>query len=406
VSQTGRTASTQVVAEALRGIKEIKSLDREEHFVTEFRREVRAVPHAEKSIFTLRTSPRYYLEAITIVFVLGGLAVAIHRDADMAALVSSVGLFVVAGYRLLPLFSQGFMSFTTLMARLTTVDDLLADLRTRDIAPAAPPPSRDPLPANAAIALCDVTYAYPGASAPALKDVSLVLEPGTKVGLLGTSGGGKSTLIDVLLTLLEPQQGNVRVGEVVIDRLNARWLRRRIGYVPQAIFIADDTVLGNIAFGVSRDRVDMEAVVRAATQSNIHEFIASLPQGYRTLVGERGMRLSGGQRQRLGIARALYADPPVIVFDEATSALDTETETAVMDALHRLEQKTIVMVAHRLSTLRQCDAVYEVRDGRLKHLGDGDVVSRRGREWQTRPVQAVARWTVRTRRAHPPVGAD
>ena len=206
--------------------------------------------------------------------------------------------------------------------------------------------------------------------------------------------------------MLEPQQGNVRVGEVAIDRLNARWLRRRIGYVPQAIFIADDTVLGNIAFGVSRDCVDMEAVVRAATQSNIHEFIASLPQGYGTLVGERGMRLSGGQRQRLGIARALYADPPVIVFDEATSALDTETETAVMDALHRLEQKTIVMVAHRLSTLRQCDAVYEVRDGHLKYLGDGDVVSRRGREWQPRPLRAAARWTVRTRRAHPPVGAD
>jgi ABC-type multidrug transport system fused ATPase/permease subunit len=406
VSQTGRTASTQVVAEALRGIKEIKSLDREEHFVTEFRREVRAVPQAEKSIFTLRTSPRYYLEAITIVFVLGGLAIAIHRDADMAALVSSVGLFVVAGYRLLPLFSQGFMSFTTLMARLTTVDDLLADLRTRDTAPAPPPASTDPLPANAAIALSDVTYAYPGASAPALKSVSLLLEPGTKVGLLGTSGGGKSTLIDVLLTLLEPQQGNVRVGEVAIDRLNARWLRQRIGYVPQAIFIADDTVLGNIAFGVSHDCVDMKAVVRAATQSNIHEFIAALPQGYRTLVGERGMRLSGGQRQRLGIARALYADPPVIVFDEATSALDTETETAVMDALHRLEQKTIVMVAHRLSTLRQCDAVYEVSDGRLSYLGDGDVVARRGREWQTRPVQAVARWTVRTRRAHPAVGAD
>ncbi len=213
-------------------------------------------------------------------------------------------------------------------------------------------------------------------------------------------------MIDVLLTLLEPQQGNLRVGEVVIDRFNARWLRRRIGYVPQAIFIADDTVLGNIAFGVRHDRVDMEAVVRAATQSNIHEFIAALPQGYRTLVGERGMRLSGGQRQRLGIARALYADPPVIVFDEATSALDTETETAVMDALHRLEQKTIVMVAHRLSTLRQCDAVYEVSEGRLKYLGDGDVVSRRGHEWQPRAVQAVGRWTVRTRRAHPSVGAD
>ena len=392
ISQIGRTASTEVVAEALRGIKEIKSFDREAHFVGEFRREVWPVPRAEKAIFTLRTSPRYYLEAITIAFVLAGLAVAIHRQADMAALVSSVGLFVVAGYRMLPLFSQGFMSFTTLMARLTTVDDLLADLRERDAAshPAPDVSARDPLPALADIALVDVTYGYPGSSTPALKEVSIVLQPGKRTGLLGSSGGGKSTLIDVLLTLLEPQQGYLRVGEVMIDRSNARYLRRRIGYVPQAIFIADDTILNNIAFGIAADRIDQEAAVRAAVQANIHEFITSLPQGYHTPVGERGMRLSGGQRQRLGIARALYADPPVIVFDEATSALDTETETAVMEALHGLERKTVVLVAHRLSTLRQCDAVYEVSDGRLRHLGQGDVVSRRARDWQPRTVPVAA----------------
>jgi ABC-type bacteriocin/lantibiotic exporter with double-glycine peptidase domain len=216
-----------------------------------------------------------------------------------------------------------------------------------------------------------------------------VLEPGKRTGLLGTSGGGKSTLIDVLLTLLEPQQGHLRVGHVVIDRSNARHLRRRIGYVPQAIFIADDTIVSNIAFGIPPDCVDMEAVVRAAVQANIHDFIVSLPQGYRTPVGERGMRLSGGQRQRLGIARALYADPPVIVFDEATSALDTETETAVMEALHGLDRKTVVLVAHRLSTLEECDAVYEVSDGRIRHLGQGDVVSR-PRDWQPRSVPVAA----------------
>jgi ABC-type multidrug transport system fused ATPase/permease subunit len=392
ISQVGRTASTQVVAEALRGIKEIKSLDREEHFVAQFERELRPVPRAEKSIFTLRTSPRYYLEAITIAFVLGGLAIAIHREADMAALVSSVGLFVVAGYRLLPLFSQGFMSFTTVMARLVTVEDLLADLRERDSTPrpVSAPQAPDPLPASADIGLVNVTYAYPGMSAPTLNEVSIVLPTGKKVGLLGSSGGGKSTLIDVLLTLLEPQQGHLRVGNVVINDSNARHLRRRIGYVPQAIFIADDTIVNNIAFGIAPDRIDMEAVVRAAIQSNIHDFITSLPQGYRTPVGERGMRLSGGQRQRLGIARALYADPPVIVFDEATSALDTETETAVMEALHRLDQKTVVMVAHRLSTLRQCDAVYEVREGRLRHLGHGDAISRPARDRQAWTIPIVA----------------
>jgi ABC-type multidrug transport system fused ATPase/permease subunit len=176
----------------------------------------------------------------------------------------------------------------------------------------------------------------------------------------------------------------------VVDRSNARYLRRRIGYVPQAIFIADDTIVNNIAFGIAADRIDLEAVRRAAAQANIHEFIAALPQGYQTPVGERGMRLSGGQRQRLGIARALYADPPVLVFDEATSALDTETETAVMEALHGLKRKTVVMVAHRLSTLRQCDAIYEVSEGRLRYLGEGDVVSRRARDWQPRTAPVAA----------------
>jgi ABC-type multidrug transport system fused ATPase/permease subunit len=384
VSQAGRTDSTRVVAEALRGIKEIKCLDREDYFVRRFEAEVKPVPHSEKSIFTLRTCPRYYLEAVTIALVLCGLAIAIHRQADMAALISSVGLFVVAGYRLLPLFSQGFMNFTTVMARLVTVDSLLADLRVISAVPTTVPNAK-PTPATpidwdgAEISLVDVTYSYPDTSAPAVKGISLSLQPGRKIGLLGSSGGGKSTTIDVLLTLLEPQLGHVCVGGVVVDRHNARALRKRIGYVPQAIFIADDTVVGNIAFGVSPDAIDMRAVVRAARQSNIHDFITSLPQGYRTNVGERGMRLSGGQRQRLGIARALYSDPPVIVFDEATSALDTETETAVMDALHQLESKTVVLVAHRLTTLHQCDAVYEVKGGQLSYLGTGEDLARRSR---------------------------
>ncbi|MGH8636022.1 MAG: ABC transporter ATP-binding protein [Burkholderiales bacterium] len=379
VSQAGRIESHRVAAEALRGIKEVKSFGKEDYFVREFERQVAPVPNAEKAIIVLASSPRYYLEAITIASVLSGLAIAIYREVDLAALISSVGVYVVAGYRMLPLFSQGFLNLNTFVARLVTIDNMLTDLRMHRAAPAAAAPAPDSAlgassPAQARITLADITYRYPRAPAPALKKLSLTLEPGKKIGLLGPSGCGKTTLIDVLLTLLEPQAGLVRMGDVPIGRSNAHRLRSRVGYVPQAIFLTDQSILRNIAFGVDEEEIDMQAVTRAARQSNIHEFISSLELGYQTMIGERGVRLSGGQRQRLGIARALYPDPPVIVFDEATSALDTETEAAVMDAIDHLEDKTVIMVAHRLSTLERCDAVYEVENGRLRHVGRGETL--------------------------------
>ena len=377
ISQEGRAQSTRVAAEALRGIKEVKTFGKEDYFVREFAREAAPVPHAEKSIYLLGSSPRYYLEAITIALVLCGLGFAIYKEVDLAMLMPSVGLFVVAGYRMLPLFSQAFSNLNTMTAYLVAVDDLLEDLRAHRISPANVAPASEPAVGTsspAEIVLADITYSYPKAAAPALSALSLTLEPGKRIGLLGTSGGGKSTLIDVLLTLLEPQSGHVRMGDVLIERSNAHWLRRRIGYVPQSIFFTDQSILRNIAFGVEEKEIDTQAVIRAAKQSNIHQFIASLELGYQTVIGERGARLSGGQRQRLGIARALYSDPPLIVFDEATSALDTETEAAVMDAINNLNNKTIVIAAHRLSTLKGCDAVYEVKNGRLMYVGRGETL--------------------------------
>ncbi len=378
ISHEGRTQSTRAASEALHGIKEVKTFGKEDYFVREFAREVAPVPNAEKSIALLGNSPRYYLEATTIAFVLSGLGIAIYKEVELAALIPSVGLFMVAGYRMLPLFSQGFSNLNTLVAYLATVDDILADLRTHRVAPANVTPASEPTASAsslAEIALADITYSYPKAAAPALRKLSLTFEPGKKIGLLGTSGGGKSTLIDVLLTLLEPQSGHIRMGDVLIERSNAHLLRSRIGYVPQSIFLSDQSVLRNIAFGVDEKEIDMQAAVRAARQSNIHEFISSLELGYQTMIGERGVRLSGGQRQRLGIARALYCDPPVIVFDEATSALDTETEAAVMDAINHLDNKTVIVAAHRLSTLKRCDAVYEVKNGRLRYVGGGEALS-------------------------------
>jgi ABC-type multidrug transport system fused ATPase/permease subunit len=377
-SHEGWTLSTRVAAEALRGIKEVKTFGKEDYFVREFTREIAPIPSAQKSISLLGSSPRYYLEATTMAVVLSGLGTAIYKEVDLAALIPSIGLFLVAGYRMLPLFSQGFSNLNTLFAFLATVDDILADLRTYRVAPATVIRASEPAVSASSLAkitLADITYSYPEAAAPALRKLSLTFEPGKKIGLLGASGGGKSTLIDVLLTLLEPQSGHIWMGDVLIARSNAHLLRSRIGYVPQNIFLADQSILRNIAFGVDEKEIDMKAAIRAARQSNIHEFIASLELGYHTMIGERGIRLSGGQRQRLGIARALYCDPPVIVFDEATSALDTETEAAVMDAISRLDNKTLIIAAHRLSTLKRCDAVYEVKNGRLRYVGRGETLS-------------------------------
>src|SRR6266850_165183 len=379
ISHERWTQSTRVAAEALRGIKEVKTFGKEDYFVREFAREVAPIPSAQKSISLLGNSPRYYLEATTMAFVLSGLGIAIYKEVDLAALIPSVGLFMVAGYRMLPLFSQGFSSLNTLVAFLATVDDILADLRTHRVAPANVTPASEPAVSASSleeIALADITYSYPKAAAPALRKLSLTFEPGKKIGLLGTSGGGKSTLIDVLLTLLEPQSGHIRMGDVLIERSNAHLLRSRIGYVPQSIFLSDQSVLRNIAFGVDEKEIDTESVVRAAKQADIHEFISSLALGYQSIIGERGVRLSGGQRQRLSIARALYADPPVIVFDEATSALDNETEAAVMDTISHFDSKIIIIAAHRLSTLRRCDAVYEVKDGQLVYAGPGEAIAR------------------------------
>jgi ABC-type multidrug transport system fused ATPase/permease subunit len=205
------------------------------------------------------------------------------------------------------------------------------------------------------------------------------------VGLVGQTGSGKTTLVDILLGLLEPVEGSLLVDGTPIGQHNVRAWQRCIGHVPQEIFLVDDTVVANIAFGISPAEVDMAAVERAARIANLHGFVTDeLEAGYQTLLGERGVRLSGGQRQRVGIARALYRDPEVLVFDEATSALDNITERAVIDAVGTLErEKTIIMVAHRLSTVRQCDLIYLLERGRVAALGSYDELMRRSAHFKT-----------------------
>ena len=220
-----------------------------------------------------------------------------------------------------------------------------------------------------------IYFQYPESSKTALKDVHINIPVNTTVGLVGSTGSGKTTVVDVVLGLLEAQKGTLEIDGKIINENNRRDWQRSIGYVPQFIYLADDTIMSNIAYGlVHKNNVDQEALIKAAKIANLHEFVTNeLPQQYQTIIGERGVRLSGGQRQRIGIARALYNNPQIIIFDEATNALDNQTEADVMDALNNIRKDiTIIIIAHRLNTLKNCDIIYKLDKGEIVGQGSFD----------------------------------
>lgn len=317
--------------------------------------------------------PGHIMQAVVFGGVVGVLLYLKQAYGSMAGALPVLSAFAFAAYRLLPALQQIFRHITSMRANSASLDGLIAEIRSLESVSGSviqEPRSRFPALEDD-IKLVDIRYSYPAASETALKGVSVTIGAKERIGLVGSSGSGKTTTVDVVLGLLAPSSGNMFVDGVKITRENVRQWQRSIGYVPQHIFLADETIAANIAFGMKPDEIDRESVIRAAKLANLHEFITTrLPEGYDTEVGERGVRLSGGQRQRIGIARALYHDPDVLILDEATSALDNQTEKAVMEAVDKLaHQKTIVLIAHRLSTVRECDRIYLLSDGQV--IGEG-----------------------------------
>jgi ABC-type multidrug transport system fused ATPase/permease subunit len=277
------------------------------------------------------------------------------RSNDVAHVLPALGLYGFAAYRMLPAAQIMYRGFARLRASSSTLATVAHDLAL----PVPPParPDREILAPRREIRLSGIRYAYPSTPEnPVFDGFDLVIPVNGSVGITGASGAGKSTLMDLMLGLLQPQRGALYIDDAPITATNVAAWQRAIGYVPQHIFLADASVLENIAFGVPPARIDRQAVERAARQAQIHDFVLrELPDAYDTLVGDRGIRLSGGQRQRIGIARALYRDPPVLFMDEATSALDTQTEEAVNEAIRALSgNKTLIVIAHRLSSLKDC----------------------------------------------------
>jgi ABC-type multidrug transport system fused ATPase/permease subunit len=366
------TARFQMTAEAVGGFKEVKFLGVEDVYLGRFRKPAMVFSQTKATTQALAQIPRLILEMLAFGAMLLFVVVILVRDEQpVESVVPVVGLYAVAAVRLFPAVQAMFSGLSAMRVSNVVIDALRDDLRRNEAAQAeAPAPVDDGvrLPLRSEVRFEAVSYAYAGSEHPALDGLSLEVKARSTVGIVGGTGAGKTTAVDLLLGLLQPQQGRIVVDGAPVDRENVRAWRRSIGYVPQTIFLIDDTIAANIAFGVPRPKIDRAAVERAARVAALHEFILNeLPQGYETLVGERGVRLSGGQRQRIGIARALYHDPDLLVFDEATSALDNITERSVIEAVRAIgrQNKTIVMIAHRLSTVRDCDVIHLLGHGRL-----------------------------------------
>jgi ABC-type multidrug transport system fused ATPase/permease subunit len=272
----------------------------------------------------------------------------------------------------MPAIQQIYSSFTNLAVGGPSLDKLHEDIK--NLRPFKINREEDILSFEKKISLKNIFYNYPNTSRTALKDISLNIPIKSTVGLVGATGSGKTTTVDIILGLLEAQKGTLEVDGKIITNQNSRSWQRSIGYVPQHIFLADDTIASNIAFGVDRKYINQKAIEKASKISNLHNFIEDeLPNQYQTTIGERGVRLSGGQRQRIGIARALYHNPQILILDEATSALDNQTEKAIMDAVNNLGNNiTIIIIAHRLSTVKKCDQIYLLEKGELKNQGTFD----------------------------------
>ncbi|WP_129125878.1 ABC transporter ATP-binding protein [Geomonas oryzae] len=366
------TMKYKAAGEALSGIKDLKILGKEEVFLERYSDHARLHSAANVSAGVIAQLPRYALETIAFGGILLIVLSSLRSEQEVARVVPILSIYAFAGYRLLPALQTIFAGISTVRVGLPRLGVLHGDLLCGASMPASPPVAPvPPLPLRTLLKVDEAHFGYLGARETVLNGVTMEILPNTSVGIVGPTGSGKTTVVDLILGLLVPEKGRVMVDGVEIEgELVRRW-QRNLGYVPQHIFLSDDSIARNIAFGVPEQEMDMEAVYRAARIANLHQFVENeLPLGYDTVIGERGVRLSGGQRQRIGIARALYTNPEVLIMDEATSALDGVTEDAVMEALQTLSgTKTVILIAHRLTTVKECNVIYLMERGRI--VGQG-----------------------------------
>ncbi|MDG2992209.1 ABC transporter ATP-binding protein/permease [Candidatus Synechococcus calcipolaris G9] len=363
---------TQNLLEGLGAVKEVKVLQRENFFLDDYIHNFQISQSSNLFLLVANVLPRFYIETLAIVSLVLIIVVGLLQDNNISSILPTVSLFAVAAFRLMPSVGRIMGSMNSVIYSIHAVDAIYDDyLESTHTLPLANQNQESESPnyrgqlLGDRIELLDVHYQYPQSDKKSLDGVSLKIHQGEMVGFVGSSGAGKTTVIDVILGLLRPSQGDVQVdGQSIYENLGG-W-QRQIGYIPQAMFLSDDTLRNNIAFGLSADLIDETALMTAVRAAQLEDFVAELPQGLDTMVGERGVRLSGGQRQRIGIARAIYHNPSVLVMDEATAALDNQTEAGVMEAVQAFSgEKTILIIAHRLSTVMNCDRLYLLDKGQI-----------------------------------------
>lgn len=371
--------------QAINGIKEMKVMQKEAFFQNRYDRSGSQFIRAERKNTVLGQTPRLLIEMVSVCSMLVWIAIQIYRGQEIETLVTSLGAFAMAAVKLMPSVNRIVAALNAIAYQEPELDKMLVNLKeiekenvSNTIQTNKSRKALDKNKENALegekknislkreIALKSVTYSYPNSEQMVLKDADMIIPAGKSVGIVGTSGAGKTTAVDIMLGLLAPQKGKVLADGVDVQENYSGWLSH-IGYIPQSIFMLDDSIRANVAFGLEEGKIDDEQVWNALKEAQMAEFVKSLPEGIKTQIGERGVRLSGGQRQRIGIARALYPNPELLLFDEATSALDNETEAAIMESINSLHgRKTMVIIAHRLQTIEGCDMVYRVADGKIR----------------------------------------
>ncbi len=358
----------QWMNQALGGIKEIRILEREAYFTDEFQKYWGKYARGLRIARTISILPKYTVEAVSMTGLLVAVIVKLlFGEADSVYFISQLAAFAVAAMRLMPSVGRINEHASNMIYALPSVELVYHDLvGIEGLTADGEQERKEDWRLQKEIQVQGVSYHYPNTEEWVLEDVHFAIKRGTTVAFIGSTGSGKTTMVDIILGLLAPVKGRV-----LADGLNVheqpKTFHAQVGYIPQTIYLSDDTIRNNIAFGIREELIDEEAVCAAVEKAQLRDFIDSLPHGLDTIVGDRGVRLSGGQRQRIGIARALYHDPEILVLDEATSALDNETEAAVMEAIEHLQgMKTMIIIAHRLTTIRNVDVIYEVGDGKVE----------------------------------------
>ena len=380
------TGRFTVATEALAGIKDIKILGREGYFLERFSNHSARFSKLQAWVAVIGQIPQYLMETVAFGGVIALILVLLSLGQDGSKIIPLVSFFVFAGYRLMPAFQEIFYGVSSVQFNRASLDKISRDMSEETTAPPVFQKRELPTPLvlRERIALENMSFCYPHSRQIALSHVSLEIPKSSFVGLVGPTGGGKTTLGDVLIGLLSPSEGRMTVDGVEIRGNNVWNWQRNIGYVPQQVFLYDDTVTRNVVFGLPDERIDRTRVEEVCRIANLHDFIEQeLPNGYDTPIGERGIRLSGSQKQRIGIARALYHDPEVLVLDEATSSLDGITERAVLQAIENVaKKKTVIAIAHRLTTVKNCDTIYLIDKGAIVTQGTYEELMERDEQFR------------------------